>query len=207
MASKKPIIGLCGGIGAGKSQVAAEFEQLGCLVIDSDRLNHQVLSRPDVLATLREWWGADVVPPGGKPDRHRIAAIVFADPDQKQRLESLVYPLIATLRKAMIDAVSEDEAVKAVILDSPLLFESNLDELCDSIVFVEASLAQRLQRLRGSRNWDEAQLHQRERWQKPLAYKRSRSEFFVNNDGPPDQLRTQVIGILEKIASRHSTRS
>ncbi|GAF79474.1 unnamed protein product, partial [marine sediment metagenome] len=51
MSRRKPIVGLCGGVGAGKSMVAKEFERLGCLVIDSDRLNHEVLRRPDVLQT------------------------------------------------------------------------------------------------------------------------------------------------------------
>jgi dephospho-CoA kinase len=205
MSRKKPIIGLCGGIGAGKSVVAAEFERAGCLVIDSDRLNHEVLKRADVLATLRQWWGAEVVAANGEPNRRRIAEVVFADPAEKRRLEELVYPLIAELREGMIRMVSEDRAVQAVILDSPLLFESNLDRLCDTIVFVEASRSQRLQRLRQTRKWTEAQLRERERWQKPLDFKRSRSEFVLDNEGSPDRLRPQVADILEKVVSRFVT--
>ena len=61
MAQSKPIIGLCGGVGAGKSLVAHEFARLGGLVIDSDQLNHQVLRRPEVAQALREWWGDEIL--------------------------------------------------------------------------------------------------------------------------------------------------
>lgn len=203
MSGRKPVIGLCGGIGAGKSRVAAEFERLGCFVIDSDRINHEVLGRPDVLATLRTWWGEEIATPEGAPDRRRIADIVFADAEQKLRLERLVHPLIVEVQAGMIRAVQEDQAVKAVILDSPLLLESNLDRLCDTVVFVDAGRACRLERLQQSRRWDEEQLREREQWQWPLADKRARSEFVIDNDGPPEQLRPQVTKVLELVQSRY----
>ncbi|MFH1747924.1 MAG: dephospho-CoA kinase [Planctomycetota bacterium] len=206
MGRTQPIIGICGGIGAGKSLVATEFERLGCLVVSSDRLNHEVLRRPEVLAKLRNWWGDEVIAADGSPDRQRIAELIFADADKKRRLEDLVYPLIAQLRQDMINAVSEDQAVKAIILDSPLLFESNLDRLCDTILFVEIPREQRLRRLQQSRSWTEDQLRQRERWLIPLADKRSRCDFVINNEGTPDQLRPQVVDILKKVTSRHADR-
>ena len=201
--SKKPIIGLCGGIGAGKSRVAAEFEQLGCLVIHDDELNHEVLRRPDVRDTLRQWWGPEVIDPGGEPNRKRIAEIVFTDPVQKQRLEGLVFPLIARRRADMITTVKDRPAIKAIVIDSPLLFESHLDRECDSIVYVEASAARRLRRLRQARGWNTEELRRRERWQTPLDEKRSRAEFVVDNDGAVERLGSQVAVILQAIIARH----
>jgi dephospho-CoA kinase len=201
---KKPIIGLCGGIGAGKSQVAEVFERCGCLVISSDRLNHEVLREPEVLAALVSWWGEAVVDAAGGPRRERIAEIVFEDPEQKARLEELVYPLIARRRAAMIGAVEDNSAIKAIVLDSPLLFESNLDHECDSVVFVHASEARRIQRLWASRGWDAEELRRRERWQLSLALKRTRSDFVVDNDGPTEDLYPQVTDILRAIVARCS---
>lgn len=203
MGFAKPIVGLCGGIGAGKSSVAREFERLGCLVIDSDRLNHEVLARPEVLAKLREWWGDEVVGADGRPDRKRIASIVFEDAGQRRRLEDLVHPLIVEMHDTMIGAAGKDRTVQAVILDSPLLFESNLASLCDFVVFVEASRAERLRRLHQARGWDEGQLQRRERWQEPVEAKRSRAEFLIQNDGPAVALRAQVTGVLEQIIARY----
>ncbi|MBP7747105.1 MAG: dephospho-CoA kinase [Phycisphaerae bacterium] len=204
MKRTKPVIGIIGGIGAGKSRVAAEFERQGCLVVDSDRLNHEILRRPEVLATLRDWWGEAVVAPDGGPDRRRIAKIVFADAGEKTRLESLVYPLIAQRRAAMIQAVEEESAVKAIVIDSPLLLESHLDRECDTIVFVNAGESQRLTRLRRERGWTAEEVRRREGWQLPLDEKRSRAAFVVENDGPAEKLRPQVADILAAILARHS---
>jgi len=200
----KPIIGLCGGIGAGKSRVAREFERLGCLVVDSDRLNHETLCQPEILRTLRAWWGPQVVGPDGLPDRKRIAEIVFADPQQKRRLETLVHPLIVQRQTAIIDSVEGNPAVKAIVIDSPLLLEANLDRQCDAIVFVNADESQRLQRLWQERGWTAEEVRRRESWQIPLAEKRSRAHFVIDNDGPVERIHPQVAEILRTILARHS---
>ena len=135
----------------------------------------------------------------------RIAEIVFADPGEKRRLEGLVYPLIAQRRAAIIKAVEDNSAIKAIVIDSPLLFESNLDRECDTIVFVDVSAAQRLRRLQQERGWGAEELRRRERWQISLDEKRSRAEFVVNNDGPDEQLFPQVAGILQTIVARYAT--
>ncbi|TWT41768.1 Dephospho-CoA kinase [Phycisphaerae bacterium RAS1] len=218
--STKPIIGICGGIGSGKSAVSAELERLGCCVISSDRLNNEVLAEPEVLAQLKAWWGERVVRPaegravagagpaaGAVPDRRRIAEIVFSDATQKQRLENLTHPLIARRRASIISAVEQNPAVKAIVLDSPLLFESNLDRLCNAIIFVQTAEARRLHRLQQSRNWNEQEVRRREHWQLPLEEKRRRSGYLIDNDGSPDQLHTQVSTILDEIVARHVARS
>jgi dephospho-CoA kinase len=201
---KKPIIGLCGGVGAGKSRVAAEFARLGCLVVDSDKLNHEVLLQADVLQVLQSWWGQGVMTAEGKPDRRRIADIIFADADQKRRLEGFLHPLILTRQEAMITAVEDNPAVKAIVIDSPLLIESQLDRQCDSIVFVEADEVRRLERLRRERGWTAEEVTRREGWQTPLVEKRSRATFVVDNDGPVERLRPQVADILQTILAQHS---
>lgn len=205
MSSTKPIVGLCGGIGAGKSCVAAEFERLGCLVSDSDRHNHEVLETCEVQDALRAWWGEDVIRRDHRTDRKRIAEIVFDDDQARQRLESLVYPLIDRRRRAIITRGSNDPTVRAIILDSPLLFESGLDRQCNRIVFVHAGESARLERLRQARGWDPGQLRGRERLQKTVAYKRSHSDFVIDNDGPKGRLRPQVIEILERVVSERTS--
>lgn len=202
----KPIIGLCGAIGSGKSTVAAEFARQGALVIDSDRLSHEILGRPEVLAVVRGWWGDEVVGAAGGPNRSRIAEIVFTDSEQKRRLESLLYPLIAAARDDMIRRGFEDPAVRAIILDSPLLLERDLDRQCDSLVFVEADEGLRLERLRRSRGWDAEQVARRSRWQYPPEQKRARADHVVVNEGTIDDLRAQVAEVIGKVLSHHAAR-
>jgi dephospho-CoA kinase len=204
MGQIKPIIGLCGGIGSGKSAVAREFVRLGGLLIDSDRLNHEVLRRPEVTETLRQWWGDEILGDDGSPDRGRVAKLIFDDAEQKRRLESLVHPLIAGLREDMITRGTGDPKIRAIILDSPLLLESNLDRLCHAVVFVEVSEAQRLERLRKLRGWDIQELRRRERWQLPLAEKRARSHYTIRNEGTIEQLGSQTQRVFERILAEHS---
>lgn len=206
MKHEKPIIGLCGAIGAGKSAVAAAFAACRCLVIDSDKLNHEVLRTAEVRDILTGWWGVAILGEDGHIDRRRIGAIVFDQPQERQRLESLVYPLIATRREAMIRAGIKNPETDAIILDSPLLFESNLHELCDSVVFVEAGESERLARLKRSRGWDENEIRRRERWQMPPATKRARADFVIANHGPLASLRFSVERILEQIRDSGFTR-
>lgn len=205
MGSAKPIIGLCGGIGAGKSVVAREFERLGGLLIDSDQLNHEVLRRPEVAKTLREWWGDGVLDTHGIVDRRRVAELVFKDAEQKRRLESLVHPLIATLRENIISSGIGDPKVRAIILDSPLLLESKLDRLCYTVIFVEASEACRLRRLQRIRGWDMRELRRREQWQLSVAEKRARSRHVIKNEGALEQLRSQARDLFERILEEHAS--
>lgn len=168
------------------------------MVIDSDLHNREVLERPEVLRQIREWWGADVAPPEGVR-RDRLAAIVFSDPEQRKRLESLTHPLIGQMREAMISCGIKDAAVKAIILDSPLLFESNLDRLCDAVVFVDANEECRQQRVAQGRGWELAELKRRESMQTPLAEKRARAAYVIRNEGSPDELRDSANAILQQV--------
>ncbi|MBK9128394.1 MAG: dephospho-CoA kinase [Phycisphaerales bacterium] len=202
MSQRKPVIGLTGAIGSGKSRVAAALAELGCLVIDSDKLGHEVTEQPDVIRELTAWWGPDILRPDGRLDRRKIAQIVFADRAEKSRLEALVHPLIAERRRAMIAGVDTHSAIKAIVLDSPLLLESNLACECDAVVFVHASDQQRLRRVR-ERGWDAQELARRERWQLPVREKRARADFVIDNDGSPEAIGPQAARVLEQVLERH----
>lgn len=205
MSAAKPVIGICGGMGAGKSTIGAILERLGCVVIDSDRQSHEILETPDVQERLRAWWGPDVVAPDGRTDRRRIADIVFSDPEAKRRLESLVHPLIARRRADIISQSSQDPTVRAIILDSPLLFESGLDQECDCILFIDVPEATRIERLAKLRGWNLAELRRRESWQRPLEEKRRKADYIIENDDTLEQLQSRVAAILEKVTKKHTS--
>ncbi|MFN9993296.1 MAG: dephospho-CoA kinase [Phycisphaerales bacterium] len=191
-----PVIGLVGGVGAGKSTVAAKMRELGCLVIDADAAARQALERSDVAAKLVEWWGADVLGSDGKVDRAKVSAIVFADPEQRRRLESLVHPLVRADREREI-ARAAAEGMRAVVIDAPLLFEAGTDRMCDSIVFVDSPREERLKRVR-ARGWDEAELARREAAQMSLTEKQTRSDQVITNTGSIAELGREVERALER---------
>jgi dephospho-CoA kinase len=181
------VVGLAGGIASGKSRVAQAFAKLGWAVVDSDAQVAAQLARPEIAQTLASWWGPGVLDAQGMVDRRAVGKIVFSDPAQRQRLEALLHPLIARTRQEVIrDAAlatrqSGAAAPRGVVLDAPLLFEAGLDRECDAVVFVDASHADRLERVRRNRGWDAEELARREAAQWPLDKKRARCRFVVHN--------------------------
>ena len=200
-AGRAPIIGIAGGIGSGKSTVASIFEEMGARVIDSDRLNHEVLNTPDVLATLQQWWGPRVVASDGTADRAYIGRVVREDTASLRQLESLVHPLIAQKSERLIAAWKVDPNVTAIIWDAPLLFEVGLDQRCDVVVFVDADRAVRIERLRHGRNGTPEDWLRLEKSQKPLDFKKDKADYTIENNSNKESLRPRIREIFSRILS------
>jgi dephospho-CoA kinase len=197
------VIGIAGGIGAGKSAVARSFARHGCAVIDSDKEARSLLLRDDVKAELVSWWGSDILDAHGEVDRSAVAKIVFTDPRERERLEGLTHPRLKTNREA-VKLAARSAGAPAVILDAPLLFEAGLDRECDAVIFVDAPREVRLNRVRDHRGWDEAELDRREKSQLPLEEKRSRSDYVVRNDRDEGSLHESITRILDQILTRRT---
>ncbi|GAB4383069.1 MAG: dephospho-CoA kinase [Phycisphaerales bacterium] len=192
------VIGVAGGIGAGKSVVASLLGEHGCLVIDSDAEARRALQRPEVIETLKRWWGESVLDGSGAVDRSKVARIVFSDESQRRRLEGLIHPLIAKSRAEQIERARREGRPGAVI-DAPLLFEAGLQAECDAVLFVDCPFEERLRRVEASRGWDESELRRREKAQLPLEEKRRRADYLVVNTGELSDLRRQVTRIFTLI--------
>src|SRR5262245_32260736 len=91
---RKPVLGVVGGIGAGKSAVATAMARRGGVVIDADKLGHAALEQPEIKQRLVSRWGERVLKPDGVANRRAIAGIVFDNPAERRMLEELVYPFI-----------------------------------------------------------------------------------------------------------------
>jgi dephospho-CoA kinase len=193
------VIGITGGIGAGKSFIARAFERLGCLVVDSDHESRLVLNKPETLRTLQEWWGPGVVN-NAQADRAQIAKIVFSDPAQRRRLEALIHPQVHAARAAAVAQATREER-PAVIVDAPLLHEAGVDKECDAVVFVDAPPELREQRVR-TRGWDKEELSRRESTQLSLEEKRRRADAVIHNDAPPEVIQGRVRTVLNELLAR-----
>lgn len=203
---RPPVIGLAGGIGAGKSEVARALAELGCVVSSSDALGAAALQDPSIASTLRQWWGDTVFGPPGPdgcahPDRRRIAARIFDSPAERARLEALLHPWIARERHRIFDAAPP--GTPALVIDAPLLFEVGLDRECDAVVFVDAPLQTRQERVQAHRNWGPDELSRREAAQWPLDLKRQKADHVISNDARSDALRAQVRQVLGAVLEAH----
>ncbi len=199
----KPVFGLAGGIGAGKTCVARILESLGAAVIDSDRLAHKELDDPGVIATLRQWWGASILLASGGIDRSAVGGIVFENAVELARLERLLYPRIERRRQELMAVYEGDERVKAIVVDAPKLYEAGVDKVCDVVVFVDADQPARISRVAVSRGWTKEELARRENLQNPLDAKKANADYVVTNNSSIEELRIQVERVFSSVlASR-----
>ena len=197
----KPIIGLSGGVGSGKSAVADILADCGCGVIDADKLAHESLE--DVVEIIRGWWGDSVVTDGA-PNRKEIAKIVFgyqrgSEATELKRLEDLLYPLIAARQRVIIAEYNADDSILGIVLDAPKLYEAGADTLCDAVIFVKARRLTRISRVMGIRGWTELQFCKREAMQKSVDEKEASADYVVKNNSNLGALRSQVEQVFSSI--------
>lgn len=197
MTHPKPILGLLGGIGAGKSAVAAALARRGGDVVDCDKIGHQVLALPEVLGKLVDRWGEQVRKPDGTANRRAIAEVVFQDPIQRKFLESTVFPVIRRHAEAEIAAGQSHPAVRFVVLDAAVMLEAGWNDVCDKLIYVDAPRELRITRLAERSGWTESDLAAREAAQLPAEVKRARADAVIRNDGTLAELQEQVDSLLE----------
>lgn len=201
MFAGRPIIGLVGGIGAGKSHVAALFEAAGCCRIASDEMVRAAYTHPAVKRAVVERFGDRVLDEAGRIDRQRIADIVFRNAADRKWLEALLHPVANQARLHLMEQAAKDPAILAYVWDSPLLLEAGLDELCDAVVFVDAPGEDRLRRV-AQRGWDAAELDRREKVQLPLDKKRQKADYYLRNADAAPTDDDDVNALLRQILER-----
>ena len=199
------VIGVVGGIASGKSFVTEQLQSHGAVILDADRIGHEVLLRESVKQALREEWGDAVFDSAGEVDRKQLAEIVFdpAEPERLEQLERITHPLIAAQLQQDIDRLANSEGVNVLVLDAPVMVKAGWHVLCDLIVFVEASLEQRLARV-VERGWSAEMFHNREAMQAGIDKKRQISKHVIDNNGTLEDAINQVRELWDGIQNRQT---
>ena len=196
---KKPIIGILGGIGSGKSTVAAEFAKLGCRIIDADNIARELLGREAVREKIVGLFGESILDSADKINRKKLAEIVFADVDKLSSLNSILHPLVLARAEQLIEQYKRQPQVEAIVLDMPLLAEVGWHKRCDRLIFVDCKRQLRTARMKKKAGFDENQLKIRENFQISLDKKASISDNTVNNNSDLLVLTKQVTDIFSYI--------
>ena len=186
------LIGLTGGIGSGKSAVANLFAERGARIVDADKVAREVVAGGSAgLRAVVDEFGAEVLGDDGELDRTRLADIVFADPQARERLNAIVHPLVADRIEAML---AEQSSVEVVVYDVPLLVEGSVQNRhdFDLILVVEAPEDLRVQRLQRDRNMTEEQVWARMASQATDDQRRAIADVVIVNDGNRTVLSTAV---------------
>lgn len=195
------LVGLTGGIGSGKSTVAAMMRERGVPVIDADALARQVVEPglPAHADIARAW--PEVIAADGRIDRKALAALVFADPASKARLEAMTHPHIRA-RIAEARAALAAAGHRLAVLEAALLVETGIYRELDGLIVVVASEASQVRRVVARDGCSPEAVMARLRAQQPAEDKVRVADYVVENDGRLSDTRARVEAVLTALTAR-----
>ena len=201
------LIGLTGGIASGKSLVSARLAQLGAVIVDADVLAREVVEPgTDGLAQIVEHFGPAVITPDGSLDRPALGAIIFSDPEQREKLNAITHPAVWRRARELFDQAAVDDVV---VYDVPLLVEGakgrQLD--FDLIVVVNASTETRLQRLMELRGMTREEAMHRLNSQASDTERLAVADVVIDNNGTIEETLEQVDALWASASTVASTLS
>ncbi|MEQ1559305.1 MAG: dephospho-CoA kinase [Methyloglobulus sp.] len=148
-------MGLTGGIGCGKSTVSALFFELNIPIIDADEIAHQLVKPGQpALTEISKLFGDQVLNSDGTLNRAMMRDLVFSDPMQKQRLESILHPLVYTVMQQKIDRLAAPYCIASI----PLLFETQMAHFVDRILVIDCPVAMQIERVERRDGLDKARI-------------------------------------------------
>ena len=198
-ANRPYIIGLTGGIGAGKSAAASYLESLGAVQIDADAISHALTAAGgEALTEIREVFGDGVFNEDGTLDRRALSAQVFSDPAWRRALEGILHPRIQRIMMSRVDEAAENGA-KLVFLNVPLLFETGMDALCDETWVIQVKPETQLQRVMERDGIDEEAAEARIASQMSQEDKAARATVVINNDHTLERLQAELNGLYNNV--------
>ncbi len=197
------IIGLTGGIGSGKSTVSQFLAELGVVIIDTDKVGHEVF-KPDTEAwrEVVAAFGRQVLTPQGEIDRDKLGEIVFANPQARDQLNEIMHPRIHAWVKAEIKEYRR-QGIKLLVLEVPLLLEASgpsLAEEVDEVWVTVAPEATVLKRLKERGGISEEQILARVRSQLSSEERAERADVIIDTDCSLDELGARVRELWRKLA-------
>ncbi len=200
-------VGLTGGIGSGKSLVAEALIGLGIQVINADTIAKR-LTEPGSphLTAIADHFGAHIIKPDGTLDRKALRDIVFYSSTERAWLEAELHPAIRReIVQALDNAATPDLDVASppyVVLESPLLFETEQDKLLDKVIVVDVPEAIQRQRAATRDGFDEAAIQAIINTQMPRFDRRQRADYVIDNSGPREQTLRQVAALHQTLIAQ-----
>ncbi len=192
-------VALTGGVASGKSTVAGILEELGAVVIDSDRLAREVVEPGTPgLAAVVDAFGGDVLADDARLDRPALGARVFADELARKRLEAILHPLIRA-RAAELESAADPDAL--VVHDIPLLVETGQAAAFDAVLVVDVPVETQVERMVQDRGWTREDARARVAAQASREQRRAAATYVIDNTGTHDDLRERVTEVAELLVS------
>jgi len=193
-------VGLTGSIAVGKSFVCDVFRELGCHVLDADKTAREVVEPgTDGLLRVVTEFGKDILTDDGELDRKKLGAIVFADQEKRQLLNSIVHPLVIDAQDRWIEAFQKTDPDGIAVIDAALMIESGGYKRFDKLIVVWCEPAIQLKRLMLRDNLTEIDAKKRIDAQIPQDAKKQFADYLIDTSGGFDETRKQTIDVFQEL--------
>jgi dephospho-CoA kinase len=192
------IIGLTGSIASGKSTVSLMFHDLNVPVIDADKISREVVNpHEDAYNKIVDTFGNSILQDDKTIDRPKLGEIIFNDHVMREKLNNIVHPAVRERMLAKRDAFVK-AGVPTVVLDIPLLFESNLTHLVDKTLVISVTESVQLTRLMTRNGYNEQEARQRIQSQIPITDKVKMANAVIDNNGTKQETYEQLEQLLQQ---------
>ena len=186
-------VGLTGGIASGKSTVSEAFARLGAKVLDADEVAREVvLPGKPAWTKLRHTFGSEFFHPDGRLNRSKLRRLVFADPEQRSRLNAIVHPEVMREIDFRFEQLTSSAEHAVVLVDVPLLLEVEAADRFDRVVVVYVNETVQLDRLMERDGLSAEEASQALSTQIPLRDKVKQADFVIDNSGTLEETQAQV---------------
>ncbi|MGR9012182.1 MAG: dephospho-CoA kinase [Gammaproteobacteria bacterium] len=182
-------VGLTGGIGCGKSTVARFFSELNIPVLDADEIAHRLVEKGQpALAEIQQAFGAAILAPDGSLDRSRLRDLIFTDPREKQKLESILHPLVYQILQSELAPLTAPYCIISI----PLLLETGMTHLVDRILVVDCPVETQIERVKNRDKLPIARIQSIIDNQVSRAFRKAKADDLIDNSNTDYRLAEQV---------------
>ena len=196
------IIGITGGIGSGKTEVAKVFKRFGAIIISGDEIGRDVVEKNQIIMKrLVKTFGRVILTKNSKLNRRKLGEIAFSSSEGKNKLNRIIHPyLLSNLRKKIKEYRKRKRGL--VVVDAALIIEWGIQKELDYLILVESNLKDRLKRLKEYSGYSQKEALNRIKAQIDYKTRRRYADYIIRNDKDLNELRNRVIFLWEQLVSK-----
>lgn len=199
---KKPLVGVTGIIGSGKTTVSQLFGKLGAAIFDADVAARKVTEDKQVIQKIGESFGKKVIDTNQSLNRRKLANIVFKDKEKLTQLNNIVHPIVRKEMWSFVEAKLQWDEVPMIIIDSPLIYETHLYTFLDYVIVVSANVQTIIERVQQRSGLSRMEIQDRLADQIPIEEKIHKANFCIDNTKDIKILDKKVQSIFQNILKK-----
>ena len=197
------LIGITGGIGSGKTEVAKVFQKLGAKILSGDEIGKDVVEKnPQLLKKLVKTFGHEILDSKKRLNRKKLGVIAFSSPSSTKKLNQIVHPFLLKDLKEKIKSLKKKGYKKTLVIDAALIVEWGLQKETDFLIFVDCPKEKRIERLIQQKGYSKKEAEGRIKAQLPESKKRKLADFTIENEGNLRGLRKSAEVLWKEIVGK-----